>query len=103
MTTSRILLVLGLSCLLVAPAAADDGGIVGNGFFSALANRVGNGAPMALTGTGTGNPGAAAVEMRLQCGFHWTAACDAAFGVKGDRAPVAPNGEGLPLPWPFPW
>lgn len=33
-----------------------------------------------------------------------TVACDTAFGIKGQsRAPISPNGEGLPLPWPFPW
>ncbi len=75
MKASRLLVALCVVPLLAAsPAFA--------------ANHVGNGA---------------VAEMGLACTFHWTATCDAAYGVTAKRAPLKPNGEGLPLPWPFPW
>ena len=48
---------------------------------------------------------AAAHEAAAKCLLHWTKACDEAIGVTpaGERKAILPNGEGLPLPWPFPW
>ena len=101
MTASRIVLALAFSLTLAAPSIAAGGGdSIGNGFLAPFANRVGNGSPM-IFGTGTGNPKQA--ELGGKCLLHWTKACDKAFGIKSDRAPLRPAGEGLPLPWPFPW
>jgi hypothetical protein len=87
MTTSRFLLAFTLSLALVSTAAAAGGNVfIGNGLVA------------------PGNEGPYGAELRGKCLMHWTAACDEAFNVR-DRArePILPNGEGLPLPWPFPW
>lgn len=54
----------------------------------------------ALAGTGTGNPGAAACD-RACVAHDLDAALRAVFNRK--QACAKPAGEGLPLPWPFPW
>lgn len=43
------------------------------------------------TDVGNGAPAAKDSELALKCTFHRTEECVAIFG------------EGLPLPWPFPW
>jgi hypothetical protein len=45
----------------------------------------------AATDVGNGAPAAEDAELALKCTFHRTEECITIFG------------EGLPLPWPFPW
>lgn len=87
MTTSRFLLAFTVSLILAAPAAAAGGNVfIGNGLVA------------------PGNEGPYGAELRGKCLMHWTAACDEAFGIRDNaRSPIHPAGEGLPLPWPFPW
>jgi hypothetical protein len=55
--------------------------------------RVGNGSTMSVS-----------PDMPLQCTFHHTKACDDALAALAkDKTLMHPLGEGLPLPWPFPW
>lgn len=68
--------------VLGASAAFADGG-----------DRVGNGSPMSV-----------APDLPIKCTFHHTKACDGALAAwEKENAVAHPMGEGLPLPWPFPW
>ncbi|MBI4922388.1 MAG: hypothetical protein HY834_11610 [Devosia nanyangense] len=101
MRSSRLL--VALSVVALTTAAAPSSALAGNegpyGILRMLANEGPYGARVAA------NEGPYGSEFAAKCLLHWTATCDAAFGIDAAhaRAPISPNGEGLPLPWPFPW
>ncbi|MDO8360361.1 MAG: hypothetical protein Q7T08_10015 [Devosia sp.] len=117
MRSSRLLValsVVALSVVALSVAAAPASALAANegpyGILWWLANEGPYGARVASNEGPYGSPiagneGPYGSEFAAKCLLHWTATCDAAFGIAASpaRAPISPNGEGLPLPWPFPW